>query len=75
VGRQNGMRVNAGVTPRTAGRVAVVQAAYRSKFGLTVTEIMRGLEETEERGMQDASKASLPYSQPDHQHPHRNGSA
>ena len=44
---------------KLAARVAAVGshlAGYRSKFGLTVTEIMRGLEELKKRGMEDCFK-------------------
>jgi len=47
---QIGMRVK--LASRGSGRWQS-SAGYRSKFGLTVTEIMRGLEELKSRGMQD----------------------
>src|SRR6187431_180373 len=50
---QIGMRVK--LAARGSGRWQS-SAGYRSKFGLTVTEIMRGLEELKSRGMQDCLK-------------------
>ncbi|HVG69560.1 MAG TPA: biosynthetic arginine decarboxylase [Vicinamibacterales bacterium] len=47
---QIGMRVK--LASRGSGRWQS-SGGYRSKFGLTVTEIMRGLEELKSRGMQD----------------------
>ena len=55
----------AGVRPRIGMRVKLASrgsgrwqtsAGFRSKFGLTVTEIMRGLEELKSRGMEDCLK-------------------
>ncbi|MBA2356333.1 MAG: biosynthetic arginine decarboxylase [Acidobacteria bacterium] len=54
-----------GVRPRIGMRVKLAargsgrwqsSGGYRSKFGLTVTEIMRGLEELKARGMEDCFK-------------------
>jgi arginine decarboxylase len=54
-----------GVRPQIGVRVKLAQrgsgrwqssGGFRSKFGLTVTEIMRGLEELKARGMQDCLK-------------------
>jgi arginine decarboxylase len=46
------------------------------KFGLTVSEILRGLEELKRRGHAGLLQAAaLPPRQPDHQHPHRQGRA
>src|SRR6187431_1707712 len=50
---QIGMRVK--LATRGSGRWQS-SAGYRSKFGLTVTEIMRGLEELKSRGMEDCLK-------------------
>ena len=50
---QIGMRVK--LATRGSGRWQS-SGGYRSKFGLTVTEIMRGLEELKSRGMQDCLK-------------------
>jgi arginine decarboxylase len=50
---QIGMRVK--LAARGAGRWQS-SGGYRSKFGLTVTEILRGLEELKARGMQDCFK-------------------
>ncbi len=50
---QIGMRVK--LASRGSGRWQS-SGGYRSKFGLTVTEIMRGLEELKSRGMQDCLK-------------------
>ena len=33
-----------------------IVGGYRSKFGLTVSEIMRGLDELKQRGMEDCFK-------------------
>ncbi len=50
---QIGMRVK--LASRGSGRWQS-SGGYRSKFGLTVTEIMRGLDELKARGMQDCLK-------------------
>jgi arginine decarboxylase len=50
---QIGMRVK--LATRGSGRWQS-SGGFRSKFGLTVTEIMRGLEELKARGMQDCLK-------------------
>jgi arginine decarboxylase len=50
---QIGMRVK--LAARGSGRWQS-SGGFRSKFGLTVTEIMRGLEELKARGMQDCLK-------------------
>ena len=50
---QIGMRVK--LAARGSGRWQS-SGGFRSKFGLTVTEIMRGLEELKTRGMQDCLK-------------------
>jgi arginine decarboxylase len=50
---QIGMRVK--LASRGSGRWQS-SGGFRSKFGLTVTEIMRGLEELKARGMQDCLK-------------------
>jgi arginine decarboxylase len=50
---QIGMRVK--LASRGSGRWQS-SAGFRSKFGLTITEIMRGLEELRLRGMQDCLK-------------------
>src|SRR4051812_48766402 len=50
---QIGMRVK--LAARGSGRWQS-SGGFRSKFGLTVTEIMRGLEELRSRGMQDCLK-------------------
>ena len=50
---QIGMRVK--LASRGSGRWQS-SGGFRSKFGLTVTEIMRGLEELKTRGMQDCLK-------------------
>jgi arginine decarboxylase len=50
---QFGMRVTH--APRGSGRWQS-SGGFRSKFGLTITEIMRGLEELKARGMQDCMK-------------------
>ncbi|MEQ1574512.1 MAG: biosynthetic arginine decarboxylase [Vicinamibacterales bacterium] len=50
---QIGMRVK--LASRGSGRWQS-SGGFRSKFGLTVTEIMRGLEELKTRGMQDCFK-------------------
>ena len=50
---QIGMRVK--LASRGSGRWQS-SGGFRSKFGLTVTEIMRGLEELKSRGMQDCLK-------------------
>ncbi len=70
---QIGMRVK--LASRGSGRWQS-SGGFRSKFGLTVTEIMRGLEELKSprhAGLPQA--AALPPRQPDHQHPHRQGRA
>ncbi len=49
---------------------------YRSKFGLTVAEILRGLEELKSLRHAGLLQApALPPRQPDPQHPHRQGRA
>ena len=53
---QIGMRVK--LASRGSGRWQS-SGGYRSKFGLTVTEIMRGLDELKARGMQDCLKLLL----------------
>src|SRR3954469_8860856 len=50
---QIGFRVK--LATKTSGRWQS-SGGYRSKFGLTVTEILRALEELKERGMQDCFK-------------------
>ncbi len=50
---QIGMRVK--LAARGSGRWQS-SGGYRSKFGLTITEILRGLEELKARGMQDCLK-------------------
>jgi arginine decarboxylase len=50
---QFGMRVK--LASRGSGRWQS-SGGFRSKFGLTITEIMRGLEELKARGMQDCMK-------------------
>src|SRR5678815_2634572 len=50
---QIGMRVK--LAARGSGRWQS-SGGFRSKFGLTITEIMRGLEELKARGMQDCLK-------------------
>jgi arginine decarboxylase len=66
---QIGMRVK--LAARGSGRWQS-SGGFRSKFGLSVTDIMRGLEELKSRGMQDCLKLlAFPPRQPDHQHPHR----
>jgi len=54
-----GVRPQIGVRVKLASRGSgrwQSSGGYRSKFGLTVTEIMRGLEELKTRGMQDCLK-------------------
>src|SRR5262245_35658421 len=54
-----GVRPNIGMRVKLAARGSgrwQSSGGYRSKFGLTVTEILRGLEELKERGMQDCLK-------------------
>jgi arginine decarboxylase len=54
-----GVRPNIGMRVKLAARGSgrwQSSGGYRSKFGLTVTEIMRGLEELKSRGMEDCLK-------------------
>jgi arginine decarboxylase len=54
-----GVRPNIGMRVKLAARGSgrwQSSGGYRSKFGLTVTEILRGLEELKTRGMQDCFK-------------------
>jgi arginine decarboxylase len=54
-----GVRPNIGMRVKLAARGSgrwQSSGGYRSKFGLTVTEIMRGLEELKRRGMEDCFK-------------------
>jgi arginine decarboxylase len=54
-----GVRPNIGMRVKLAARGSgrwQSSGGYRSKFGLTVTEILRGLEELKARGMQDCFK-------------------
>jgi arginine decarboxylase len=54
-----GVRPNIGMRVKLAARGSgrwQSSGGYRSKFGLTVTEIIRGLEELKARGMQDCFK-------------------
>jgi arginine decarboxylase len=54
-----GVRPNIGMRVKLAARGSgrwQSSAGYRSKFGLTVTEIMRGLGELKSRGMEDCFK-------------------
>jgi arginine decarboxylase len=54
-----GVRPNIGMRVKLAARGSgrwQSSAGYRSKFGLTVTEIMRGLSELKSRGMEDCFK-------------------
>jgi arginine decarboxylase len=54
-----GVRPNIGMRVKLAARGSgrwQSSAGYRSKFGLTVTEIMRGLNELKRRGMEDCFK-------------------
>jgi arginine decarboxylase len=54
-----GVRPNIGMRVKLAARGSgrwQSSGGYRSKFGLTVTEIMRGLEELKKRGMEDCFK-------------------
>src|SRR6188472_2522160 len=54
-----GVRPNIGMRVKLAARGSgrwQSSGGFRSKFGLTVTEIMRGLEELKARGMQDCLK-------------------
>ncbi len=54
-----GVRPNIGMRVKLAARGGgrwQSSGGYRSKFGLTVTEIMRGLEELKARGMEDCFK-------------------
>ena len=70
---QIGMRVK--LAARGGGRWQG-SGGYRSKFGLTVAEVLRGLEELKARGMAGLLQAAaLPPRQPDPQHPHRQGRA
>ena len=53
------MRPNIGMRVKLAARGSgrwQSSGGYRSKFGLTVTEILRGLEELKKRGMEDCLK-------------------
>ena len=70
---QIGMRVK--LAARGGGRWQG-SGGYRSKFGLTVAEVLRGLEELQvarHAGLLQAP--ALPPRQPDSQHPHRQGRA
>ena len=68
-----GMRVK--LAARGGGRWQS-SGGYRSKFGLTVGEILRGLEELKTRGHGGLLPAPpLSPRQPDPQHPHRQGGA
>ena len=54
-----GVRPNIGMRVKLAARGSgrwQSSGGYRSKFGLTVTEILRGLEELKKRGMEDCLK-------------------
>jgi arginine decarboxylase len=54
-----GVRPNIGMRVKLAARGSgrwQSSGGYRSKFGLTVTEIMRGLDELKRRGMEDCFK-------------------
>src|SRR5687767_151210 len=54
-----GVRPNIGMRVKLASRGSgrwQSSGGYRSKFGLTVTEILRGLEELKSRGMEDCFK-------------------
>ena len=54
-----GVRPNIGMRVKLAARGSgrwQSSGGYRSKFGLTVTEILRGLEELKTRGMEDCFK-------------------
>src|SRR5687767_1299095 len=54
-----GVRPNIGMRVKLAARGSgrwQSSGGYRSKFGLTVTEILRGLEELKSRGMEDCFK-------------------
>ena len=69
-----GVRPNIGMRVKLAARGSgrwQSSGGYRSKFGLTVTEILRGLEELKTRGHGGLLQAApLPPRQPDHAHPH-----
>ena len=67
-----GMRVK--LAARGGGRWQS-SGGYRSKFGLTVGEILRGLEELNARHGGLLPAAALPSGKPDSQHPHRQGRA
>ena len=68
-----GMRVK--LAARGGGRWQS-SGGYRSKFGLTVGEILRGLEELKTRGHGGLlPAAALSPRQPDPEHPHRQGGA
>ena len=68
-----GMRVK--LAARGGGRWQS-SGGYRSKFGLTVSEILRGLEELKARGMAGLLQAAaLSPRQPDPQHPPHQGRA
>ena len=68
-----GMRVK--LAARGAGRWQG-SGGYRSKFGLTVTEILRGARRAEEPRHAGLLQApALPSRQPDPEHPHRQGGA
>ena len=62
--------------PRAAAAAGKSSGGYRSKFGLTVTEVLRGARRAEgarHAGLLQAP--ALPPRQPDPQHPHRQGRA
>ena len=70
---QIGMRVK--LAARGSGRWQS-SGGYRSKFGLTVSEILRGLEELKQpRHGRLLQAAALPSRKPDHQHPPDQGGA
>ena len=70
---QIGMRVK--LAARGGGRWQG-SGGYRSKFGLTVAEVLRGLEELKALGHAGLLQApALPPRQPDPEHPHRQGRA
>ena len=70
---QIGMRVK--LAARGGGRWQG-SGGYRSKFGLTVAEVLRGLEELKSRGHAGLLQApALSPRQPDPQHPDRQGRA
>ena len=71
-----GVRPNIGMRVKLAARGSgrwQSSGGFRSKFGLTVTEILRGFEELKKRGMGLPQAPPLPPRQPDHAHPHHQG--